>query len=115
MSSAHHPDSLISHLTCEKMNIPITPKASKSVTKSWIIKESTVLLLLGFPHLVVKILSFPYESFRNLLLAVARNSLGSAPNVLLTPENSRDFMQVPARAWAMGGEERELKAKGFFL
>ena len=84
------------------------------MTKSWEIRIHRFVAS-GLPSSSSKNSILSYESFRNLLLAVARNSLGSAPNVLLTPENSCDSMQVPARAWAMGGEERELKAKGVFF
>ena len=98
------------------MNIPITPKASKYVTKSWIIKESTALLLLGFPHLVVKILTFRMSLFAISCLLSLATALGSAPNVLLTPKKkSRYFMQIPARAWAVDGEEKRTESKGFFF
>jgi hypothetical protein len=54
-------------------------------------------------------------SFAMFLLAVARNSLGFAPNVLLTPENSRDFMQVQPGLGPWVGEKTMESKGGFFF
>lgn len=116
MSSAHHSNSLpfTPYLwKDEHINHIQSKQASKYVTKSWEIRIQHFVAS-GLPSSSSKNSILSYQSFRNLLLAVARNSLGFAPNVLLTPENSRDSMQVPARAWAVDGEERERKARDFF-
>jgi len=105
-------------LPCEKMRTHRPLPSKQVMNKKFDQKEeSTIFVLLGFPRLVKKNLSFHHEFFLQsfCLLACARNFLvGSAPiNVLLTPENSRnrDFMQSPA-AWAVDGkEEKRTKSK----